>query len=415
MDRSLMAALESLRIALHVTRVAIFRLHTTDRTYILRRIYDIQTPSARVPSHDDIVLPTEDAHCFAHLYDGNVFVGHTNELDGNVRTIFEEQAIQSFMIAPIFIHEERWGFLSVVDCEQKRVFSAHERAIFFALARTIGESIRREQTLKELQQLKQEMEQMNATLQQKIEEEVRKNREKDFMLIEQSRYATMGEMLRNIAHQWRQPLNVLGLLLQDIQEAYTYGELNEPYLRTSIQKCLAQIQHMSRTINDFRNFFKPHKEASFFRPIQAIRQALKIISASLDHYEVHLHVQNRTRAHMYGFPNEMSQVLINLLTNACEQFVERDVERRIICLRTYADDTFIYIQVKDNAGGIDEAIVPRMFEPYVTTKKDGTGLGLYMSKMIVTKMGGDLLVSSSKKGATFTIRMPRINKGGRGL
>ncbi len=282
---------------------------------------------------------------------------------------------------------------------------------FFALARTIGESIRREQTLKELQQFKQEMEQMNATLQQKVEEEVRKNREKDFMLIEQSRYATMGEMLRNIAHQWRQPLNVLGLLLQDIQEAYTYGELNESYLRTSIQKCLAQIQHMSRTINDFRNFFKPHKEASFFRPVQAIRQALKIISASLDHYDVHLHVQNRTRAHMYGFPNEMSQVLINLLTNACEQFVERDVGRRIICIRTYADDSFIYIQVKDNAGGIDETIMPRMFEPYVTTKKDGTGLGLYMSKMIVTKMGGNLLVSSSKNGATFTIRMPRRERG----
>lgn len=413
MDRSLMAALESLRIALHVTRVAIFRLHATDQTYTLQRIYDIQTPSARFLPRDDIVLPTKDAHCLAHLYDGNVFVGHTDELEGHVRNIFEERAIQSFMIAPIFIHDERWGFLSVVDCEQKRMFSAHERAIFFALARTVGEGIKREQALTELQQLKQEMEQMNATLQRKIEEEVRKNREKDFMLIEQSRYATMGEMLRNIAHQWRQPLNVLGLLLQDIQEAYAYGELNEAYLRTSIQKCFIQIQHMSRTINDFRNFFKPHKEVTYFRPIQAIRQALKIISASLDHYQVRLHVQNRTRAYMYGYPNEMSQVLINLLTNACEQFVERDVAQRIICVRTYADDSFIYIQIKDNAGGIDETILPRMFEPYVTTKKDGTGLGLYMSKMIVTKMGGDLLVSSSKKGATFTIRMPR-SKGGRG-
>ncbi|MCG6171362.1 GAF domain-containing sensor histidine kinase [Anoxybacillus sp. LAT_35] len=407
MDRSLMAALESLRIALHVTRVAIFRLHTTDQTYILQRIYYIQTPSLHLLPRNELVLQTEQVHCLAHLYDGNVFVGHTDELDENVRTIFEEQSIQSFMIAPIFIHDERWGFLSVVDCERRRVFSAHERAIFWALARTIGESMKREQELTELQQLKQKMEQMNATLQQKIAEEVRKNREKDFMLIEQSRYATMGEMLRNIAHQWRQPLNVLGLLLQDIQEAYAYGELNEAYLRTSIQKCLIQIRHMSRTINDFRNFFHPHKEATYFRPIQAIRQALKIISASLDHYDIHLHVQNRTRARIYGYPNELSQVLINLLTNACEQFVARDVARRIICVRTYADDSFIYIQVKDNAGGIDETILPRIFEPYVTTKKNGTGLGLYMSNMIVTKMGGDLLVSSSNKGATFTIRMPR--------
>lgn len=414
MDQSLMAALESLRIALHVTRVAIFRLHTTTQTYTLQRIHHIQTPSSRPLMRDNIVLATEHAHCFAHLYDGNVFVGHTDELEGDVRTIFEEWDIQSFMIAPIFIHDERWGFLSVVDCEQKRTFPAHERAIFLAIARTIGESIKREQTLHELQRMKQEMEQMNATLQRKVEEEVRKNREKDFMLIEQSRYATMGEMLRNIAHQWRQPLNVLGLLLQDIQEAYAYGELDELYLRTSIQKCFIQIQHMSRTINDFRNFFKPHKEATYFRPIQAIRQALKIISASLDHYGVHLHVENRTRAHMYGFPNEMSQVLINLLTNACEQFVARDIARRIICVRTYADDSFIYIQVKDNAGGIDETIQKHMFEPYVTTKKDGTGLGLYMSKMIVTKMNGDVFVSSSKKGATFTIRMPRYERG-RGL
>ncbi|WP_231563524.1 GAF domain-containing protein [Anoxybacillus sp. KU2-6(11)] len=180
MDRSLMAALESLRIALHVTRVAIFRLHASDETYTLRRIYDIQTPSSRFVTRDHIVFPTEDVHCFAHLYDGNMFVGHTNELDGNVRTIFEEHAIQSFMIAPIFIHDERWGCVSVVDCEQKRMFSAHERAIFFALARTIGESIKREQTVQELQQLKQEMEQMNATLQRKMEEEVRKNREKRF-------------------------------------------------------------------------------------------------------------------------------------------------------------------------------------------------------------------------------------------
>ncbi|MBW7651041.1 sensor histidine kinase [Anoxybacillus sp. ST4] len=414
MDGSLMAALESLRIALHATRVAIFRLHTSNETYTLRRTDYVQTPSLHLLSRDEIILQAEAARCLAHLYDGNVFVGHTDELQGDVRTVFEQHAIQSFMIAPIFIHDERWGFLSVVDCERRRVFSAHERAIFFALARTVGESIKREQTVKELQQLKLEMERMNATLQRKVEEEVRKNREKDFMLIEQSRYATMGEMFRNIAHQWRQPLNVLGLLLQDIQEAYAYGELNESYLRTSIRKCFIQIQHMSRTINDFRNFFKPHKEAIHFRPIQAIRQALKIISASLDHYNVQLHVQNRTRAHMYGFPNEMSQVLINLLTNACEQFAERDVERRIICLRTYADDSFIYIQVKDNAGGIDETIVSRIFEPYVTTKKDGTGLGLYMSNMIVTKMGGELLVSSSKKGATFTIRMPR-SEGGRGL
>ncbi len=131
MDRSLMAALESLRIALHVTRVAIFRLYATDQTYTLQRIYDIQTPSARVLPRNEMIFSSEDVHCLAHLYDGNVFVGHTNELDGNIRTIFEEQAIQSFMIASIFIHDERWGFLSVVDCEQKRVFSAHERAIFF--------------------------------------------------------------------------------------------------------------------------------------------------------------------------------------------------------------------------------------------------------------------------------------------
>ncbi|RAK14858.1 GAF domain-containing protein [Anoxybacillus vitaminiphilus] len=413
-DSSLVAALESLRLALEVTRVTIFRLLSFNDTYRLKRICKIQ----RIPSlsmvRDEIDIQKESMASLAKLFDGNVFVGHSDQLEGEVRILFEEHRIRSFMIAPIVIRDERWGFLTVVDCAQKRRFSNHEKAIFWALARTVGESLKRQQMFLQLQQMKKEMEQLNATLQLKIEEEVRKNREKDLMLIQQSRYATMGEMLRNIAHQWRQPLNILALLLQDLKEAYEYGELTEIYLQKSIKKCLIQIQHMSCTINDFRDFFKPHKEASSFRPFQVIRQALKIISASLDHYDIQVKIQNQTKAYIYGYPNELSQVLINLLTNAREEFVRRQIEERSIWIRTFADEDFVYIEIKDNAGGIDESIYPYLFKPYVTTKKEGTGLGLYMAKMIITKMGGDLSAHSEKNGATFTICLPR-KKEGRGL
>ena len=217
-------------------------------------------------------------------------------------------------------------------------------------------------------------------LEKKVELEMSIRREREKALIQQSKLASMGEMIGAIAHQWRQPLNELSIRIQKLKYNYAKEEVNEEFIHTFIQKNKQTIEFMSKTIDDFRNFFRIDKEKRKFFIKKSIEEVLSIQNAQLKNHNIIVTLEGEEFT-FKGFKTEFQQVIINLISNAKDAFVENKIKEPKINIELRAHS--IYIQ--DNAGGIPEDIIERIFEPYFTTKGqgEGTGMGLYMSKMII--------------------------------
>ncbi|HOP40724.1 MAG TPA: PAS domain S-box protein [Geobacteraceae bacterium] len=259
---------------------------------------------------------------------------------------------------------------------------------------------------RELRQQQLKLESLNRTLEERVREEVDRNRKKDHLLIHQSRLAAMGEMIGNIAHQWRQPLNVVGLLFQSLPEAYHNGELTEETLEETVDQAMEVITYMSRTMNDFRNFFKPAKERKEFLLHEIIDQSLSFLQPHFNYHDIEFSLSINRDLRATGYPNEYSQVLINILGNAKDIFLEREVTNPKITISASKEDGRSIVTIGDNGGGIREPVIDRIFEPYFTSKRgtEGTGLGLYMSKIIIEKnMQGSLTARNTAEGAEFRI------------
>ncbi len=249
--------------------------------------------------------------------------------------------------------------------------------------------------------------QLNATLDLRVKAEVSKNMEQERLLIQQSRLAAMGEMIGNIAHQWRQPINAIGLLLANIKDSYEYGELTAAEVDRQVEIGRRLVSKMSETIDDFRNFFKPNKEKAAFSLKQAVDETLEILAASLRNHNIQVKVEGDAEVVGYGFPNEYAQVLLNLLNNAKEAILNRDIENGAISIHITHRDGQACLVVSDNGGGIAEDHLAKIFDPYFTTKEKGTGIGLYMSKLIIEdNMSGKIAARNIDNGAEFTITCP---------
>jgi C4-dicarboxylate-specific signal transduction histidine kinase len=263
-------------------------------------------------------------------------------------------------------------------------------------------------TERELQLKQQELEALNRSLEQRVREELERNREKEHLLIQQSRLAAMGEMIGNIAHQWRQPLNVVGLLVQSLPEARRNGELTEESLDETVRQAMEVIGYMSRTINDFRNFFRPDKGKADFFVQEVVDRSISFLQPHLHYHNIEITVRITDGLSMSGYPNEYAQVLINILGNAKDIFLERCTENPAIAITAHREGERTVVTIADNAGGVPEEILPRIFDPYFTCKRsgDGTGLGLYMSKTIIEKnMRGLLTARNTGSGAEFRIEV----------
>jgi PAS domain S-box-containing protein len=257
----------------------------------------------------------------------------------------------------------------------------------------------------------QSLKELNETLEQKVQVKIDELLENEKLLIQQSKMAMMGEMIGAIAHQWRQPLNSLGLTIQDIVYAYKYGELDEAYLEKFKNEAMNTVQQMSRTIEDFRNFFSPNKKAEQFFVEDAIAETLKILESQLRVHSVAvLFDQNTTTKHSYVcFKNELQQVLLNILANAKDALLEKEQKDAFVKIDINGTDDALVITIEDSAGGIPEDIIDKVFDSHFTTKDEskGTGIGLYMSKEIVEgHLNGNLSVTNSANGAVFMIRLP---------
>jgi len=238
---------------------------------------------------------------------------------------------------------------------------------------------------------------LNQSLEARVEFQVNSHRQKDKMLIQQSKMADMGDMLSMIAHQWRQPLNQISYVLMNIESAFEYKELTKEYLEDKIKEGNTILEFMSTTIDDFKNYFKPDKEKEFVLVSDVVSSSAKFMKKSLelDGVELVLEQDGRELTHIYK--NEFIQVVLNLIKNAKDALVQNKIYKPKIVISSTSKKESLIVKVCDNGGGIEEDIIEDIFKPYFSTKdeKQGTGLGLYMSKMIIEEhIGGRLSVNN---------------------
>lgn len=249
--------------------------------------------------------------------------------------------------------------------------------------------------------------QLNETLEQRVSAEVAANRDKDHLLIQQSRLAAMGEMVHNIAHQWRQPLNSLSLLISNILDDFKFKTLTQETLEQDVASARRLIERMSTTIDDFRDFFRPDRERSDFDVAESVHEAVFIVEASLKSSRIEIQVDVPEGITATGFPGQFGQAVLNLLVNAKEAIRDNKVANGLIRVALRQEGDNAVLSVEDNGGGIDPDILPRLFDPYFTTKDQGTGIGLYMAKMIIERnMSGEIRATNIENGARFILSIP---------
>lgn len=272
-----------------------------------------------------------------------------------------------------------------------------------------AEVAERQQAQRELSVKHRQLDELSHHLAQRISSAVAEIRAKDELLILQSRQSAMGEMIGNIAHQWRQPLNNIGLLVQLLQRICNSDELNRVDMNKQIETIMNTIMYMSRTVDDFRNYFAPDKAKVLFSLSQVITQSLELMSSAFDNIGIRVEVESCPTDTVRGYPNEFAQVMLVILGNARDQLLEHGGSEPRIAIRTFPIDSMIVVSIRDNGGGIREDVLTKIFDPYFTTKEQGkgTGIGLYMSKMIIEKhMGGVLTARNLEEGAEFRIELP---------
>jgi signal transduction histidine kinase len=261
----------------------------------------------------------------------------------------------------------------------------------------------------QLRKLLKKVKELNASLKLKVKEEVAKSREKDKQLILQSRMAMMGELLSMIAHQWRQPLNVIAGIISNVElDLKLQNKVDLKELEECINRIKENVMYLSQTIDDFRNFYRNDSKKEKVNVDQLIKEVVNLILPSLKYKGIKIILDLKCEKEVYLLKNEFKQVLLNLIKNAQDVLVERKVENPYILIRSFHENKKCIIEVKDNAGGIDEKIKDEIFKPYFTTKdeKNGTGLGLYMSKMIIeNRLNGKILAYNDSEGAVFKIEL----------
>lgn len=277
--------------------------------------------------------------------------------------------------------------------------------------------------MNEREKIKTDLEELNASLKQRIDVEIAKNQKQQSVMAQQGKMVAMGEMMGSIAHQWRQPLNALAIIVQDMRFAQKAGELTGEYMQNMVDKSMEQINFMSKTIDDFRNFFKPDKQKAAFDLFAAVMDSVKLVYAQFKTHAVDIKIRCAECSYenmeyfnpntvclnyyVFGYQNEFKQVVLNILSNSKDAIIEsRGLNGGVIFIDIERDEDMISVKIADNGGGIPDAIIGRIFEPYFTTKEQGkgTGIGLYMSKMIVEdNMGGKIYCENKEDGAAFTI------------
>ena len=258
----------------------------------------------------------------------------------------------------------------------------------------------------EVEQREEELHSLNENLSMKVQSGIDEGKQKDKKILEQAKLARIGSMISMIAHQWSPPLTELSGILMELETATRFKKVNEKHILGAIERSDKMIQFMSNTIDDFRNFYRPDKVKEEFLVSNSCKNAINIIGATLKNFNIKLNINVENDKKIYGYPTEFSQVILNILSNAADILVEKSIKNPQIDLNIDTKGILSIITIKDNAGGIAQKNQELIFDPYFSTKDSskGTGLGLYISKLIVERnMGGELSVYNDDKGAVFKI------------
>lgn len=259
---------------------------------------------------------------------------------------------------------------------------------------------------KQVQNRENALESLNQNLSLKVQQGIEQAKQKDKKILEQAKLARIGSMISMIAHQWRQPLSQLSGILMELETTTRFKKVDNNYILNAIDKSDKMIEFMSNTIDDFRNFYKPDKKKEDFYVSNACKKAINIIDATLENLGINLILDIKDDKKIFGYPTEFSQVILNIISNAKDILIERNIKNPKIEINIESKGVLSIITIKDNAGGIEEKNLEQIFDPYYSTKDSskGTGLGLYISKLIIERnMGGDLSVSNNSEGAVFKI------------
>ena len=236
------------------------------------------------------------------------------------------------------------------------------------------------------------------------------SKEEQGLLQQQAKMAAMGEMIGNIAHQWRQPLNALSALNVGLNMKHKRGRLDDLEMQKFKEKSNAIIQNMSATIEDFKNFFEPTKIQEKFEIHEAIEGTIRFVSDAYNEHSIRVSVQKEEDISVKSYKNELMQVLLNIFNNTKDAVVENKVKNPTLKIEISENEMQVFIRIQDNAGGVSSEVLEKMYDPYFTTKfeSQGTGIGLYMSKMIIeNSMKGSLLSENSEDGLLTIITIEK--------
>lgn len=312
-------------------------------------------------------------------------------IDYTLGEVFYISVVLSIMTVVIYFYKSRLDQGTVIITRQKEQLEA--------LAKELESKV---------QEKTKELKQLNLNLEQKVEEKAKQLIEKDAMILAQSRQAAMGEMISMIAHQWRQPLSTITLQISNLKINSMLGKSSIEETNDALEHISETIIYLSETIDDFQSFFKPNKIQEKKNICELIERGTNFAKPRLTVAGIELRNSCNKEMYVLTYPNEFAQVIINIINNAIDVLLERNIKNPLINVNIIHNKEIIEIYIGDNAGGIDPQIINSIFEPYFSTKgKNGTGLGLYMSKIIIEKeLGGLLQVENNNEGAQFIIKIP---------
>ncbi len=310
--------------------------------------------------------------------------------------------------SPLKDQEEIIGLIVVQSYDNPDLYTKRDLEILEFVSDEIASALKRKRMDEELKKALTDLQEMHHNLEKKVQKTVNQLREKDAQLVQKSRQAAVGEMISRLAHNWRQPLNIISVNMQSIKDAWDFNELTDEYLEKKVEEAMMILEKLSRSIDDFRFFYQSAEEKHDFDVTQALKNVIEMNKSRFSNNDIKLILKTGDSFIIHGYQNELQQVLINILTNAFNVLIDRKVQKPKVWINERISDGELEISIRDNGGGIREDLVDIIFELYTSTKKElnNTGIGLYLSRLIIEKhMGGNISVINHPEGAEFIIKL----------